>query len=261
MFSKLILLFAALPLFAQQDYSASLYAKRNITGTNYLAFRDIPALVSNCFPENEKLAVVDYGCGTGRSTRFIRNVVPQGSTVIGIDISSDMLQQAIQLDPTGTYLKMDKEIPFPDETFDFVYSNFVLFELESREEIVRVITEIARTMKEGAFLITTTGAAPMYDRNNHWATLDPNFPQNDSPVSGSIVRIKALIPGGGTITFDDYFWTEKDYEECFSQAGLSLVSVHHPLGKPDERIDWEWRDEVKVSPYVTFVLKKLPNLI
>ncbi len=255
--SIFILLVSAIPLFAHQEYSASLYAKRNISGTNYLAFRDIPALVATSFPSNEKLAVVDFGCGTGRSTRFIREVVPTGSTVIGIDINSDMLQQAIRLDPTGSYLKIDKEISFPNDSFDLVYSNFVLFELESREEIVRVLKEIARTMKPGASLIATTGAAPMYDRNNHWATLDPNFPQNDSPASGSIVRITALIPGGGTITFDDFFWTEKDYEECFSQAGLSLVSVHHPLGRFDEEIDWEWRDEVKVSPYVTFVLKKI----
>lgn len=200
--------------------------------------------------------MMDYGCGTGRSTRFIRDVVPHGSTLVGVDISSDMLQQALRFDPTGAYIKMEKEIPFPNGAFDLVYSNFVLFELENRDEIVRVLTEVARTMKPGAYLIATTGAPPMYDRKNHWATLDPNFPQNDTLASGSVVRIKALIPGGETITFDDYFWTEEDYAECFSKSGLSLVSCHHPLGKSEERIDWEWRDELQVSPYVTFVLRK-----
>jgi len=43
---------------------------------------------------------LDFGCGTGRSTRLLRNL---GLNVIGADISQAMLDQARALDPSGEY--------------------------------------------------------------------------------------------------------------------------------------------------------------
>jgi ubiquinone/menaquinone biosynthesis C-methylase UbiE len=251
------LFFLSTSLYSYEDYSklARLYAQNQATGTDYLAFRDIPALVSIYLPKGIKLFVLEFGCGAGLSTRFIKKVLPDNSNVIGVDISSEMLHEAMLADPLGTYLKMGQTIPFSNSVFDFVYCNFVLFELPSRDEIVRVFTEIARTMKKDSYLIATTGTPEMYNRRNRWTTLDANFPENDHLQSGDLAKVRVILPEG-MITFNDYYWTEKDYRECFAAAGFSLISVNYPLGSENDLLDWKWKDEIRVAPYVIFVLRK-----
>ena len=47
------------------------YATLEFPGTYYLAFRDLPALIRRY---NHGRRALDFGCGTGRSTRFLRNL-------------------------------------------------------------------------------------------------------------------------------------------------------------------------------------------
>ena len=46
------------------------YAKLEFPGTYYLAYRDIPGIISKHVKGKNAL---DFGCGTGRSTRFLKN--------------------------------------------------------------------------------------------------------------------------------------------------------------------------------------------
>ena len=77
---------------------ARAYATLQFPGTYYLAFRDLPALIRRY---NHGSGALDFGCGTGRSTRFLRNL---GRDVIGADISRAMLDQERALDPSGRLL-------------------------------------------------------------------------------------------------------------------------------------------------------------
>ena len=77
----------------EDEERASAYATLQFPGTYYLAFRDLPALI-----RRHGSRALDFGCGTGRSTRFLRNL---GLKVIGVDISQAMLDQARALDPSG----------------------------------------------------------------------------------------------------------------------------------------------------------------
>jgi ubiquinone/menaquinone biosynthesis C-methylase UbiE len=63
---------------------ARAYATLQFPGTYYLAFRELPALIRRY---NHGRRALDFGCGTGRSTRFLRNL---GLEVIGADISEAM---------------------------------------------------------------------------------------------------------------------------------------------------------------------------
>ena len=56
--------------------------------TYYLVYRDLPAIVAQHVTGREAL---DFGCGTGRSTRFLKRL---GFNAIGIDISSSMIELA-----------------------------------------------------------------------------------------------------------------------------------------------------------------------
>jgi ubiquinone/menaquinone biosynthesis C-methylase UbiE len=63
----------------------------------YLAYRDLPEII---FAHVKRRKALDFGCGTGRSTRFLKKI---GFAAIGVDISEDMLQQACARDPEGDY--------------------------------------------------------------------------------------------------------------------------------------------------------------
>ena len=70
---------------------AEAYAKLEFPGTYYLAFRDLPEIISQHV--NGKKAM-DFGCGTGRSTRFLTEL---GFDSVGVDISADMLKEGARI--------------------------------------------------------------------------------------------------------------------------------------------------------------------
>ena len=76
---------------------AEAYSRLEFPGTYYLAFRDLPSLFEKHIKGTRAL---DFGCGAGRSTRFLKQI---GFDAIGVDISEGMLEQARQKDPGGDY--------------------------------------------------------------------------------------------------------------------------------------------------------------
>ncbi len=77
---------------------ADAYAKLEFPGTYYLAYRDLPAVIGEHVQGTKAL---DFGCGTGRSTRFLRKL--GFDSVVGVDIAEQMVVQARERDPQGEY--------------------------------------------------------------------------------------------------------------------------------------------------------------
>ena len=50
---------------------AETYAKLEFPGTYYLAYRDLPGII---FDHVKGRKALDFGCGTGRSTRFLQKI-------------------------------------------------------------------------------------------------------------------------------------------------------------------------------------------
>lgn len=59
---------------------ADAYASLEFANTYYLAYRDLPAIISEYVAGTRAL---DFGCGTGRSSRFLQKL---GFDVIGVDV-------------------------------------------------------------------------------------------------------------------------------------------------------------------------------
>ena len=79
-----------------QDFlRAKAYAKLEFPGTYYLAYRDLPEILSKYA---SGLKALDFGCGTGRSTRFLQKI---GFEAIGVDIAEKMINQAKKLTQMG----------------------------------------------------------------------------------------------------------------------------------------------------------------
>ncbi|HJQ66323.1 MAG TPA: class I SAM-dependent methyltransferase, partial [Gemmatimonadales bacterium] len=97
---------------------AGAYATLEFPGTYYLAFRDLPAILTSHVRGTRAL---DFGCGAGRSTRFLRGL---GFDVVGVDIAAHMLERARERDPQGDYrLVADGDVgSFEAAAYDVVLS-------------------------------------------------------------------------------------------------------------------------------------------
>ena len=105
------------------NYAAA-YAAMEFPGTYALAFRDLPEILARHVRGRRAL---DFGCGAGRSTRFLSRL---GFDAVGVDISPEMIRLAREADPAGAYrLNRDGEVAGSQEgVFDVV--EFVGVEFE-----------------------------------------------------------------------------------------------------------------------------------
>jgi len=229
------------------DYKkyAVAYGGLGFEGTFFLAFRDIPKLLCRYVKGRKAL---DYGCGAGRSTRYLKAL---DFEVTGVDISDDMLSQARQNDPSGQYIDIRSgQLPFPESCFDLIFSSFVFLEVPSLAEIEKILAEMKRVLKRNGFVVFVTTSDDCHKGN--WVSATFDFPENYREVrSGETV--KALLKGTDIVLYD-YYWTEDDYTKVAERAGLRIRDVLTPLGRDDEPI--EWLDEKRSAPISIYVLNK-----
>ena len=106
---------------------------------------DLPLL-----PRGEGLRFLDIGCNWGRWCIAAAN---RGYQPTGIDLHTEPIEAArrvaSQLDVPARYLVAEAELlPFPDDTFDVVFSYSVLQHF-TKAEAVRSLAEIGRVLKPG----------------------------------------------------------------------------------------------------------------
>ena len=228
------------------DYSdtADDYGRAEFTGTMYLAFRDVPWLISQHAAGGRAL---DYGCGAGRSSRLLKRL---GFEVTGVDISDAMLDTARELDPAGEYLKIEPaHLPFPDGSFDLAFSSLVFFEIPTVAGMTEAAAEIRRVLKSGGVFILLIGAEELYARE--WLTVKVDYPENRDCKSGDAVRVFLTEVG---LELVDYYWSDADYRKAFAGAGLTVVRLHQPMGSPED--GYPWINEHKVPPFSIYVARK-----
>lgn len=91
-------------------------------------------------PDLHNKSVLDLGCGFGWHCLYARE--QQASSVIGVDISEKMLQQAREKtnDPAITYIQLPiEDIDFTSEQFDVVLSSLAFHYIESFAAICRKV--------------------------------------------------------------------------------------------------------------------------
>lgn len=235
----------------QDARRARAYARLEFPATYYLAFRDLPALLAEHVGGADGTDALDFGCGAGRSTRFLGRL---GYHVTGVDVSADMLERARARDPAGTYLLIhdraaDPLQPVARRRFDLVLAAYPFDNIPGRAHRARLMRAIAGVLRPGGRFVLLASAPEIY--THEWATFTTAaFPGNRRAGSGDVVRI-VIKEGGDDRPVEDLLWLDEDYRETFRRAGLAVRAVHRPLGRPDE--PFTWISETRVSPWVIYV--------
>lgn len=224
------------------------YSKLEFPNTYFLAYRDLPKIIAKHIKGNIAL---DFGCGTGRSSRFLKKL---GFTTTGIDISQDMLDYAKGLDPAGDYLMVSdsKYSQLGLGRFDLIQSIFTFDNIPGWENRINILNSLSN-------LLSPTGKMLFLDSNseiytNEWASFSTkDFPENNNAKTGDIVKI-IMTDVEDKSPVEDIFWTEEDYIKLFELTSLSIEAVYKPLGLESE--PYKWITETKIAPWFIFVLMK-----
>ncbi|HSK19663.1 MAG TPA: class I SAM-dependent methyltransferase [Longimicrobiales bacterium] len=225
---------------------AAAYADLGFAGTYYLAFRDLPDLIARHGTGRKAL---DFGCGAGRSTRFLKEL---GLDTIGIDVAEPMLRIARERDPGGTYMLVrdDAVTGWPDGPFDLVLAAYPFDNIAEVAHRRRLLDAIGRRLAPDGRLIVIASAPELY--TNEWLSFTTAYPENDAARTGDVVRI-AITDGGDRRPILDVLWDDAAYRADFAAAGLDVLEMHRPLGRPDE--PYAWQTELHTSPWLLYVLR------
>lgn len=230
----------------QDPARAEAYSKLEFANTYYLAYRDLPEIAAR---HAEGRTALDFGCGTGRSSRFLRRL---GFEVTGIDISEDMLRKARQTDPSGDYRLVadgDWESLAPD--YDLALSAFTFDNIPAEEKLF-LFKRLAHLLTAQGVLVNLVSSPEIYW--HEWVSFSTrNYAvDNRKAKSGDTVLIV-------TTDFEDprpcadVLCADDAYKGLYAHAGLQVVETHRPLATGRE--PYHWISETTVAPWVIWVLR------
>lgn len=167
---------------------------------------------------------LDVCCGTGDWTLALAEAAGAGGRVTGLDFSSNMLSVAKKKVADSDYKEIElvqgnaMELPFEDNTFDFVT---IGFGLRNVPDYMTVLKEMTRVAKPGGKVVCLETSQP---------TL-PVFKQ------GYFIYFRYIMPLFGKVfakSFQEYSWLQesardfpdsKKLARMFEDAGLADVEV------------------------------------
>ncbi len=227
---------------------AEAYAQLEFANTYYLAYRDVPELLREHVIGDHAL---DFGCGAGRSTRFLRSL---GFSVTGVDIASEMVAKARELDPDGDYRLLSEGdfTALGAKQFDLILSMFTFDNIPRRKTKVKILRDLRGLLKPSGKLVSVVSSPEIYV--NEWASFSTkDFPENRAARSGDIVRIVTTDFPDRRPT-EDILFTDEAYREAYKEANLAVVTMHKPVAHGDE--PYTWVNETHIAPWVVYVLSR-----
>jgi ubiquinone/menaquinone biosynthesis C-methylase UbiE len=173
--------------------------------------REFEAFCNSVVPKG---LILDVGCAWGRDCKAFSE---RGFSVIGVDLSSEMIKAAKEFAPACSFIQADTRcLPLKDEQVDGIWCSATLLHLR-RSEISKALLELKRVLKVGSpcFLQVKKG-------------------------SGEEITVRGLP--SGEPRFFTYFH-EDQLREYICSAGFSILDEHE-YNEQDrfgpKRRDQEW---------------------
>lgn len=230
----------------QDRRRAAAYDELGHGGTYQLVFDALPGILSAYVDGTE---AVDFGCGTGRTARFLGSL---GFRVTGLDISAEMVAIARQKDPQGDYrvIRNGDFSSLPLRGSHLVLSAFTFDNVPGFESKIRLFDGLRRLLAPGGLLVNIVSTPDMYF--NEWVTFSTrDFPENRKARPGEVVRI-VTTDYSDARPVEDIMCPDDEYRRIYRLAGLTLLDHHKPLARDDEGTDW--LSETRVAPWSIYLL-------
>lgn len=105
---------------------------------------------------NKTGRVLEVGCGEGLFLRQLAESVP-GLKITGVDLRNDILNVARLMTSGQSSIELKEadagKLPFADNYFSVVLSLNMLYNLASKQDVERVLSEMGRVCKKGGSII------------------------------------------------------------------------------------------------------------
>lgn len=162
--------------------------------------------------------ILEIGCGDGYFSGyiFVSGRISKSSSLIGLDIDRKQLVKGKNMNVFQRVLVADiHNLPFPDSSFDYIFSNCVIEHISPLEN---AIGEISRVMKkDGTILISTLTD---HFRNN--LLLSQLFSKLRIDLAGRLYA--SLI---NNIFQHKNFCSVRQWEEMLNRYNLNLISYKY----------------------------------
>jgi SAM-dependent methyltransferase len=183
--------------------------------------------------------VLDGGCGSGKTTSVIREVIEPGGSIVGIDFAEDRIRFAGKNyggRPGIEFRCMDLRRPLDElGTFDFIWVRFVLeYYLEGSLDIIR---NAARALKpEGCLCLLDLD----YNCLSHY----PMKPEMDAVLQKMILKMMQKY------NFDPYVGRKMYtylFDLGFRDIEVNLIPHHLIYGELQSSDDFNWIKKVEMA--------------
>ncbi len=144
---------------------------------------------------------LDIGCGTGRYTRLLRALLPDGSRLVASDVSAAMLAQlnARSHGHAGgvvPLLSAAEELPLRTASLDVVTA----FNCVHHFDLARFLTAVARVLQPGGQLFIYT-RTPQQNARTIWGRYFPGFTEHEQRLHDEAALRDAVRQTGGLQVF------------------------------------------------------------
>jgi len=222
------------------------YSRLEFPGTYHLAYRDLPEILGRHVGGRR---AADFGCGAGRSTRFLRRL---GFEAVGLDVSEEMIRRARELDPDGEYslVRPGDPLPLAEGGWDVVLSAFTFDNIPQAKKAEH-LRALRNLLAPDGRIVNLVSTPEIY--THEWASFSTrDYPENREARDGDVVRI-VMTDVTDRRPVEDVVCSKAGYLGIYRDAGIEVEASYEPLGREDE--PFEWVSETSVAPWRIDVLK------
>ena len=207
---------------------------------------DIDQWIEEFLKRKPRHDIFDLGCGNGNHIGLYLAAVPPSGSVTGLDREPSLIEEAREKFEGAPNLdlrvgSMDDPLPFKDESFDLILSNFAIYNASNPR---RTIGEVKRVLKRGGEVVligpTAANAKEIYEYNARLTgtPIDPiTFIRTDRLRQEILPIVKDVFSGvseqiiNSYLTFPDedeflrYYTATMLYEEGAEKQGKTMEQM------------------------------------
>ena len=147
----------------------------------------------------DEKACCDFGCGTGYWTEALFNL---GATIIGTDISAEMLNFCFKNNTKATYVAFDEASKL---RYDYIFINWVFQEIVDNKDLLNTMEILSNITHKGSKIFLVDNVLP--DPNKAQIINNDDLGEIFKYVDGKLLR----------------FFSDKKLESIFRSFGFSNI--------------------------------------